>query len=73
MKVYVLMRFERYQMNKHYGDYGCYYQEEFEIIDVYLNKETAEKEAEERNKKYRNENYEEEQEYYVDCWRVNEE
>ena len=73
MKVYVLMRFERYRMRNHYGDYGNYYEEEERIVDIYLNKETAEKDAEERNKMFANEEYETEIEYYVDCWRVNEE
>ena len=73
MKVYVLMRFERCQMDKQYGDHGCYYEEDLKIINIYVNKETAERVAKEKNEKFGNEEYETEVEYFVRCWSVNEE
>ena len=73
MKVYVVIRFERREMQNHYGDYGRYYEEESRNVDVYLNEETADRVAEELYKKWGNDNYEEEITYYVEEWEVNEE
>lgn len=68
MKVYVLKNFTRYRMNNHYGDYGRYYEEVVEIVDIYLNKKDADQIAEELQKVWGDDDYENEQTYYVEEW-----
>ena len=72
MKVYLVMRFKRYRINNHYGDYGTYHEEEESIYNIYLSEERAEQVAKELQEKWGNEDYDTEENYYVDYWEVKE-
>lgn len=72
MKVYVVMRFKRYRINNHYGDYGTYHEEEESIYNMYLSEEKAEQVAQKLQEKWGNEDYDNEENYYVEYWEVNE-
>lgn len=70
MVVYLVMRFKRYRINNHYGDYGTYHEEEESIYNIYLSEERAEQVAQELQEKWGNEDYDNEENYYVDYWEV---
>ena len=70
MKVYVLKKFKRYRVINHYGDYGRYYEEEDEIVDIYLNEKDADQIAQELQEKWGDDDYDNEQRYYVEMWKV---
>ena len=70
MKVYVLKKFKRYRVLNYYGDYGRYYEEEDEIVDIYLNEKDADQIAQELQEKWGDDDYDNEQRYYVEMWKV---
>lgn len=70
MLVYVLKKFKRYRVINQYGDYGRYYEEEDEIVDIYLNEKDADQIAQELQEKWGDDDYDNEQRYYVEMWKV---